>query len=558
MAITWTIKGTAGSGMDATERTLKDCGILRPVLTLASMAADVLSFEIPSTPPAGGVPDDGQTIHLYRDGVRVFAGTVTTSSLSIGARRPYYRVSTSGGWWHLDQIALTSSVEDDAGLSAERPVIGIQSGTIGSAVAAILSRARSLGSPITDGTIDAGYVLPGMTFPNMSVGSALGEVLRWHPGAMTRIDYTGTTQKLHMRLRASAPVITLDIDAQTINDGSAKFCGVRGSDITGRSTRKPTAVTLAYAERDTQGRMVYKTQSAGSGTTRRRIVAISGPELDTYLPRQEYDTALIKTTTDPRTLDEEITRNGVRGLTWPPAYASMQPDTFLTPSWAYADGRAGTPPHAQLVALGYDVPDWAVDQLGLTMTRVIYTASLCTGTYVNPTLVDGVWRSLVNGKSTPMGIDDFINSGATLAGYDVNFTQTRWWWKNISIQAVSISAAYATETTIYRSGDYDYANPPATLAANMLSASDFVPYSGQIEITEKDPISVNWIGKALNIAATAGIPSEYASAKMMVSSASHAITNGESVINVGPPMRNSFDSLVSGIRRTPQDNIYWI
>lgn len=562
MSAAWTISGQTGKRMDATARTLVAMGITLPSLQFASMAEDTFSFVIPADPPAGAAPEDEQTVSLFRDGVRVFAGVVTGVPLVFGGgRRTVYEVKVSGGWYHLDQTSLTSDQTDDTAVTKERPVIGVASGTIATAAKAILARARALGCPLADGTIDAGYVLPGMTFPNMNAGAALAEILRWHPNLMTSVDYSGTgSPKINIRARSSAATVTVDIAAQTCtpSGGSAVACKVKLGRLSSKKVAKAGGVIVSYAGRDVTGKMQYLQQSAGVVTSgRRRVVAISGPELDTYLPRQEYETCTIKTTNSPAQCDETVMRQGVTGTAWPASYSSMKPDTFLTPTYKYADGRSGTPPHSYFLLPGYTIPDWAVKQLGLTLTNVVWTASLCSGTFTNPSIVDGVWRSLVNGKSTAMGIDEFIN-GATLAGYDVSFTQTRWWWKNVAINLTAVSSTYPAATLIYRTGDYAYAVPPATLAADMYAAGNFVPYQGQLQVVEADALGVPWMGRVVNLATTAGVPAEYAIAKAMVASMEVSIFDGVSTVRLGPPARHSFDTLVSGIRRTPQDNIRWL
>lgn len=562
MSAAWTISGQTGKRMDATARTLAACGITSPALRFASMAADSFSFTIPAAPPAGAAPEDGQTVSLFRDAVRVFTGTVTSAPIVFaGGRRTVYQITVSGGWWQLEQIALTSDQTDDTAATKERPVIGIASATMATGAKAILARARALGCPVADGTIDAGYVLPGMTFPNMTAAAALAEVLRWHPGAMTAMDYSGTgSPKINIRLRASAATVAVDVAAQTCtpSGGAAVACKVKGGSLTSKKAAQSGGVIVSYAGRDVTGKMQYLQQTAGVVSSgRRRVVAISGPELDTYLPRQEYETCTIKTTGTVQLTDDTIVRQNVLGTTWPSAYSSMQPDTFLPPAWSYADGRSGTPPHAWFLLPGYTVPDWAVKQLGLTVTEVVWSASLCSNVYYNPTLRDGVWYSMVNGKSTPMGIDEFIE-GATLAGYDVNFSQSRWWWKRVTVRATVLSSQYAAATLVYRTGDFAYANPPATLAADMYAAGNFTGYQGQLQVVEADALGVPWMGRVVNLATTAGMPAEYATAKAMVAGLDVSIFDGVSTVRLGPPARHNFESLVSGIRRTPQDNIRWI
>ncbi len=106
--------------------------------------------------------------------------------------------------------------------------------------------------------------------------------------------------------------------------------------------------------------------------------------------------------------------------------------------------------------------------------------------------------------------------------------------------------------TFYRSADYDYVRPPATLAADLLAAQSFVPYQGEIKGVADELVLGGWLGKKFGIANC--LPA-YAGMGALARSAAHEIYTGRLTLKIGPPERQTYDGLVSKLRRNPADNI---
>jgi hypothetical protein len=108
---------------------------------------------------------------------------------------------------------------------------------------------------------------------------------------------------------------------------------------------------------------------------------------------------------------------------------------------------------------------------------------------------------------------------------------------------------------VYRSEDYTFLTPPASLAANLKAAQDFVPYAGSIELTEQDAGGTRYRGKVVNID---GSFPEYETMKAMVESESLDLKSGQTSVGLGSPPRLDFRSFTDKIRRTPTDNFEYV
>lgn len=565
MSAIFTISGENLKRMDATVRELAAMGISNAKLRFKSMAADELSFTIPATPAAGAPPEDGQRVSIFRSGVRIFHGEVVAVEFTAKPNaRPVYQVEARGGWYFLEQTQLTSIVPDDAGGTKERPVVGVI-GTIGVCAKAILARARTLGSPIADGVIDSGYTLPGQTYPLMSAAAALAEVLRWHAGMVTSVDYSGTTQKLNIRVRTNAPVNTLNAAAGTVtslvsSSPVATPIVVSETRLSSRIQQKPAGIIISYATRNSTGKMVYseiKNGSTAEGTKRRKVVVMSGPELDTYLPRQEYETVTVKTSTDPTEANADLP---FRGKVWPMgSFSGMSSPNLPAPQIVTDDGLPAV--GFYYLVGGVSVPDWFVKQENVKVQRAKWVGTIYTDVFVNPTNSSGAWVAdkYPSGTATFSAVQGqwLTNAQSKSIRYGAGPTYTTF-YQSITIPILIMDKSWGVASTIYRKGDYAYAEPPATLAADMMAAANFTPYHGTLQMVEPTLLATPWAGRTLNLAASAETPAEYQTMLAMVASTEHNLMDGRSTVRLGPPARHNFESLVQSIRRTPIDNIQWL
>lgn len=156
MPVTWTIKGEAGRSVDATERELSSLQMQGISPSFASLASDGISWQawLRNTSQIPGlVPDYGQKISLYRNGVRYFCGHVTLRKPLFTAERFGYSLRVDGPWWWLDQTSISSVVPDQSTTAAERAMYVFPAATVRTNLIALIYRAIALGLPISEGSI---------------------------------------------------------------------------------------------------------------------------------------------------------------------------------------------------------------------------------------------------------------------------------------------------------------------------------------------------------------------------------------------------------------------
>lgn len=113
--------------------------------------------------------------------------------------------------------------------------------------------------------------------------------------------------------------------------------------------------------------------------------------------------------------------------------------------------------------------------------------------------------------------------------------------------------AYALDGhPLYRPADYSFISPPANLAANLLAAQDFVPYEGEIALTQETVGAVRYRGCKINVANSL---TPHASMGALVSAETLDLKQGTTQITLGTPPRVDYRTFVDRIRKTPQDNI---
>lgn len=107
---------------------------------------------------------------------------------------------------------------------------------------------------------------------------------------------------------------------------------------------------------------------------------------------------------------------------------------------------------------------------------------------------------------------------------------------------------------IFRQADYLFIKPPNGMAQFLKECQDFVPYQGNIQLTQEDVGATRYTGKKIRISNSM---TEYAAMDALVKSESLVVETGETTITLGQPDRFDYRTLVDRIRKTSQDNIYY-
>ena len=105
---------------------------------------------------------------------------------------------------------------------------------------------------------------------------------------------------------------------------------------------------------------------------------------------------------------------------------------------------------------------------------------------------------------------------------------------------------------VFAPADYTFIAPPANLASNLLAAQNFIPYEGDIMLTEQASGTTRYRGCKVNVS---GSLSAHSSMAALVSSETLDLKTGETVIELGTPPRVDYRTFVDRIRKTAQDNI---
>jgi hypothetical protein len=287
----WTIAGETGKAWNATAQTLAFRKASGGAVAFRSLGIDELTLRIEAEDLTSyTAPELGQTIVLYRSGVRYFTGIVTDIQTS-GNQSLTIRVS--GPWWWLERINYTSTQTDGTGGTGTR-ITGVfgtaPSGTnLKTAIETAINTAVTLGAPIANiaggSTVATYFDIPRVTLNQSTCAEVLTELIRLVPDTMAYFDYSTATPTFHVTRRGVATTRALTLGSDP----------VESYDINPIFEMKVDQVVLPYVERDALGRTKFSTQSSGTPATGRvQVITMSGPELDTFLPNDLFDTAFIR------------------------------------------------------------------------------------------------------------------------------------------------------------------------------------------------------------------------------------------------------------------------
>ena len=291
----WTIAGEAGKAWNATAQTLAFRKASGGAVAFRSLGIDELTLRIEADDLTSyTAPELGQTIVLYRSGVRYFIGIVTDIQTS-GNRSLTIRVS--GPWWWLERINYVSTQTDGTGGTGTR-ITGVfgtaPSGTnLKTAIETAINTAVTLGAPIANiaggSTVATYFDIPRVTLNQSTCAEVLTELIRLVPDTMAYFDYSTATPTFHVTRRGVATTRTITVGSDP----------VESFDVNPVFEMKVDQVVLPYVERDALGRTKFSTQSSGTPATGRiQVITMSGPELDTFLPNDLFDTAFIRSATN--------------------------------------------------------------------------------------------------------------------------------------------------------------------------------------------------------------------------------------------------------------------
>jgi hypothetical protein len=539
----WTLKGEAGAALDATARSLAELNISGCQLRFQSLAGDRLTWTAETTDATGAgtiVPDIGQVVELWRDSVRKFRGHVTAPK--VGMRK--IEITAEGPWWWLERLALTGSALDGNGTSAERAAYVFATGSLKTHLETLIDLAIAAGAPMTRGTVADCYDVPKTTLSDLNCGNALATLLAWVPDAVAWFDHSAAgLPALHVTRRGGATETTY-----TLGTDAVENC-----EITPRLDLEVAQVDLNYVTRTaTTGKPAWASQAGVIGTPaagQRQIVTVSGPEIVTALPKDDFDVATIQTA--------PVLLMPAEFYLFDPAIKAAIDNYGSNINWNYCGSSYGTFTNRPSMAAGYatgwhrviagEMEEFMKKDLGRDGS-----GTLIPGVTATDLRVQGWVYNNVSGVGWGAAGSALINQGRAVGGILSGQTVFAVY---VDYTLPVINHSFPTLTTVYKAWDYDYLHPPAGLADNLAAAQNWVPWEGPLTLVADDVSGDNLLPRKYRLANC--LP-PCAIMDALARGVTHDLMRGRTTIDLGAPARVDFGTLVGRVRTEPQDNIVYL
>jgi hypothetical protein len=210
--------------------------------------------------------------------------------------------------------------------------------------------------------------------------------------------------------------------------------------------------------------------------------------------------------------------------------------------------------------IGQAQPDWAVDAYAnaekVLITGRLYRAQNKTRHhYLNgvvQTYTEEPWSSAFGWTQREDTGFYYWGSNKPTTGTVTEGTKVFFNYLDFKIEAILTTSPIGS-STIYKPQDYDYLAPPASLAANLLSAQNFTPYEGSIRLDRSSfPNLSNELLYKVNVS---GAQSSLTSAGALARAITYDLAGQSLDIEIGAPSRFNFSTLGGKVRQTPQTNI---
>ena len=593
MSFEYVIKGESGKTLNASDHLLgTDLKAVNASLRFENLGPDVLQWTCRTEDLDAGdsiIPDVGQRVELWIPAVggvpasRQFRGWVTQ------ARVTNYgvQVVAEGPWQFLQKIDITSSVSSGTNTDF-RPTIVFNESTVKANIEALLNRAIALGAPMIIGTIATTFTIPKLQLSMMTCADVLAELMRWVPDCVGWWDYSGAGEPIfNLSRRTGMGAIDFTVGTAPLVD----------FDLTGRPDLKPSQVVIKYTRRrlsPADGRPEFVEQASGSAVTGRvQTIGLSGKELDTFLPPDDYQTftaqtkplntstnirnaiiALIPQVAESRTKFSNSPREGTTDVTlangeslW---YFNRQPVDNVTshqsiqqPAYQVRDAADGAiiPSFTgKNLVIKADTPDWATrvyaNAQRVKITGRLYRVQVITtkATFNSVPVaaaVEPLWsQAFPWTRQSP--ILHFSGTSKAPVGKE-DSTDIDFLYLDFEVDAILTTSTYSSPQTIYKVQDYEYLAPPTGLASNLLSAQNFDPYEGNIKLV------VSSLGQLVNYLQYKyriyGSQAGLASADALPRAVTYDLAGQSLDIEIGAPARFAFGVLGGKVRQTPQTNI---
>lgn len=549
----FSISGEAGKGLGSTRVTMEDVGGTDATMILRSLDVDVVEW---SQRAEGLVPQDDELVSLWdATGRRIFVGRAQ-SRFVWGRGGSFYQISVMGPYEFLKKAELLAPNTDPAGTTSIRALKTFPRGDLRASILELLTMAVDQGAEFRIGTVSSSFAVPQMTFKGNSFHDALTDMNRWPSDVMTRIRYDVSGFPLIDVIRrgdAATQVIQLQSSTNLCTD----------IQMEAQPDLIPSSVSVQYVKRDP---VTYKptfiTDTAGvpSGPSyKRQNVTVSGPENDSFLPGEQYQSASLRTLgaipwSYVKTADElvkdiitnfgdfEMTPSDGIPITLGNAPSSPTIIKTYTPAIPRFYNNEG------ILAAGYyalvegTIPDW-FSQYGTVIQGAV------KGQYQYQWLGEDDLDEV----SDPVYQLSLRQPLAAISGWPaIGINKRNYVFYDVNLPLTLINVDYTVLTEIWKRQDYEFLEPPTGLAGNLYAAQQWLPFEGRARFA---PRALNVAGPGELVSVTGDVPAEWPTANALVKQVEWDLRLGEARVDIGFSLRTDATALLDKFRRSASDNI---
>jgi hypothetical protein len=615
----WLLRGEADKAMNEGNWTFEQLRASGMRLSFRNLATDTLTWSqhlasLSSTSEI--IPELGQVVELYRNGIKFFRGHVT------GSRQVGRRVDTtvSGPWWWLENEYLQTPQKDATGALAQRPSFAFGVQPLKTSLRQLLNAAKYIGIPIEVGILADTYTAPQLRMNLSSYAQSISEIIRMTPDMVLYWDYSGTLPQANTVRRLNGiygTAVPLTLDARQCKD----------FELTPLTALQVTQVMAPFMQVNVANQYQYSSQAAGTSALGKvALYTVSGGELGADALKTVSEVATVIGTPTQAQFTLGVTVNSTfdfihRDADFIKAAAQFGPDElgrwneepddevlYFRIGGPHGTYKARVPkgvrqrivkdkpgggstnawqdstylPGINNLFLG-DMPDWLATQLGAYRVEyfgTIHRLLICRNfdevkkyditpedPYHSPSA-----KFLMQGVEVNKGFLTDI-AGNKAAGhcwvkrgtkYKGAFWMARYvgWSGWLLPNAVLTPTIYTRDsiiiptistTTTPNTGFRDgFRAPPEGFAQGMLESQNYLPYGGKASIVEDQCGSQRYMARCLNFSNS---QPKHASIYAMVTEETLDLGTGITTIYLGPPARFNFDDLVSRIRPEPNAQI---
>lgn len=547
------ISGEAGKRLGAQKIALELMQGTNARISLRSLASDFASW---IQRDGTTVPEDDEQVCLWdADDRRIFVGRAS-SRFQWGKGGSYWQVTVAGPYEFMQKAQVLSPVIDPSGATAVRALKSFPRGDLTLSIRELLQMAVGQGAEFRIGNISQAFPVSQMTFKGESFHDALTDMCRWPSDIATRIRYeTDGLPLLDIIRRNDAATVLVELGAEPNRCTEIE--------MEAQPDLVPASVEVQYVERDpVTYKPIYKTQVAGtqSGPSyKRQTLTVSGPENDSYLPGETYESESLRTLasipwsyvkTADSIIKDVITNYGNFEMTpadgFPielgNAHSSPSQIKTITPQVPRFYTPDGTLAAGYYALVEGSVPEWFT-QYGTVIQGSVqgqYQFSY-TGTGTLQAASEQVYQ--LNEIETLVK-----HSGWYVGGADI---RQNFYFYNVNLPLTLISVPYAVLTEIWKKQSYEYLQPPPGLAENLWKSQQWLPCEG----TAKFGPGAREVPTPGELVSVAGGPPEWRTAGVLVSETQFDLQNGSVDVTIGFSLRTEATSLIDKFRRSASDNI---